>query len=167
MNRETLFLIISPLFLIFLQVFLCNHLNILGHINPMVYLYFFVFHRLDTNQSVFIALAFGIGFVLDILTQGAGAYTISTLTIAFLRTRIMALNFSDSLQETSPTLSQIPFYKQFLFSMWIVLLHHFLYFLVVYFSFSALLTILKQTFLFGIFTLTFLWVGHLFFRVKK
>ena len=167
MNRANLSILFLLIVLVLLQVFLFNQLHLFGSINPMIYLYFLIYHRLDANQTQFILFAFALGFSLDLLTQGAGGHTISAITIAFLRPRFFALSFSSVLQETINSLHQMPFYRQFIFSLWIVFLHHFIYFLVLFFSFSTLFIVLKHTFLNGIFTLTFLSVGQLFFRKKN
>jgi len=167
MNRASLSLLFTFVVLVLSQIFLFNQLHLLGSINPLVYVYFFIHHRLDANQTQFIALSFALGFLLDLLTQGAGGHTISAITVAFLRPRIIALNFSVVLQEATPQWDQIPFLKQFLFSVWMVFIHHLVYFLVLFFSFSSLFIVFKQTFLTGIFTLTFLWVVQLLFKSKK
>lgn len=133
----------------------------------MIYLYFLIYHRLDANQTQFILLAFALGFTLDFLSQGAGGHTLSSITIATLRPQIFSLSFGSVLQETTKNLNQMLFYRQFYFSLWIVFLHHLIYFLVLFFSFSTFFIVLKQTLLTGIFTLTFLTVKQLFIGKKN
>lgn len=133
----------------------------------MIYLYFLIYHRLDANQTQFILLAFALGFTLDLLLQGAGGHTLSSITIATLRPQIFSLSFGSVLQETTKNLNQMLFYRQFYFSIWIVFLHHLIYFLVLFFSFSTFFIVLKQTLLTGIFTLTFLTVKQLFIGKKN
>lgn len=167
MNRANLSIFSLLVFLILLQVFIFNQLHLFGSINPMIYLYFLIYHRLDANQTQFILLAFALGFTLDFLSQGAGGHTLSSLTIATLRPQIFSLSFGSVLQETTKNLNQMLFYRQFYFSLWIVFLHHLIYFLVLFFSFSTFFIVLKQTLLTGIFTLTFLTVKQLFIGKKN
>jgi rod shape-determining protein MreD len=167
MNRANLSIFSLLVFLILLQVFIFNQLHLFGSINPMIYLYFLIYHRLDANQTQFILLAFALGFTLDLLLQGAGGHTLSSITIATLRPQIFSLSFGSVLQETTKNLNQMLFYRQFYFSLWIVFLHHLIYFLVLFFSFSTFFIVLKQTLLTGIFTLTFLTVKQLFIGKKN
>lgn len=167
MNRANLSIFSLLVFLILLQVFIFNQLHLFGNINPMIYLYFLIYHRLDANQTQFILLAFALGFTLDFLSQGAGGHTLSSITIATLRPQIFSLSFGSVLQETTKNLNQMLFYRQFYFSLWIVFLHHLIYFLVLFFSFSTFFIVLKQTLLTGIFTLTFLTVKQLFIGKKN
>jgi len=167
MNRANLSIFSLLVFLILLQVFIFNQLHLFGSINPMIYLYFLIYHRLDANQTQFILLAFALGFTLDLLLQGAGGHTLSSITIATLRPQIFSLSFGSVLQETTKNLNQMLFYRQFYFSIWIVFLHHLIYFLVLFFSFSTFFIVLKQTLLTGIFTLTFLTVKQLFIGKKN
>lgn len=167
MNRANLSIFSLLVFLILLQVFIFNQLHLFGSINPMIYLYFLIYHRLDANQTQFILLAFALGFTLDFLSQGAGGHTLSSITIATLRPQIFSLSFGSVLQETTKNLNQMLFYRQFYFSLWIVFLHHLIYFLVLFFSFSTFFIVLKQTLLTGIFTLTFLTVKQLFIGKKN
>lgn len=166
MNRANLSILSLLVVLMFLQVFLFNHLHLFGSINPMIYLYFFIYYRLDANQTQFILLSFVLGFSLDLLSQGAGGHTISAITISYLRPRIIALNFSSVSQEIS-NLNEMLSLRRFTFSLWIVFIHHFIYFIILFSNFSMLFIILRQTFLTGIFTLTALFLGQLFFKKKN
>ena len=160
-------ILIKFFFLVFLQVILFNGFYFLGTINPLIYVFFFFRYRLDKNQTQFILVAFLLGFTIDLLTQSAGGHTISATSIAYLRPRIISLSLGRFLKETSPSLNQISIYNQFLFLMWIVLIHHLIYFFVIFLSFSSLLIVFQKTFFTGIFTLVFIWIGHLFFKQKK
>ena len=154
-------------FLVFLQVILFNGFYFFGTINPLIYVFFFFHYRLDKNQTRFILISFLLGFTIDLLTQGAGGHTISAISIAYLRPQIISLSLGRFLKETSPSLNRISIYNQFLFSMWIVLIHHLIYFFVIFLSFSSLLIVFKKTFFTGIFTLVFIWIWHLFLNKRN
>ena len=51
----------------------------------MLYLLFFVFYRFESDQTLFIAFSFLLGFSIDFLSQTGGAHTIATLTTGYLR----------------------------------------------------------------------------------
>ena len=93
MNSNNLLSIFQFILLLFLQVFLLNNINLFGFINPNLYLLFFIVYRFDTNQTLLIFLGFLMGLLLDLLTQGSGAHTIASLTIAFIRPIIIRTSF--------------------------------------------------------------------------
>ena len=93
MNSNNLLSIFQFVLLLFLQVFLLNNINLFGFINPNLYLLFFIVYRFETNQTLLIFLGFLMGLLLDLLTQGSGAHTIASLTIAFVRPIIIRISF--------------------------------------------------------------------------
>jgi len=153
MNSYTLNTVISFFSFLLLQVFVFNHINFLGTINPMLYLLFLINYRFDQNQTFFIMLGFALGFSIDLLSQTGGAHTIAALTISFFRPFIIKHSFG-VISETPKSFQSSPkTLNRFLFLFLIISIHHLIYFVVVYFSWDALYLILKNTFLSSIFSL--------------
>ena len=93
MNSDNIISIFQFIFLLFLQAFLLNNINLFGFINPNLYLLFIVVFPLNSNSTLLIVLGFLLGLLLDLLTQGSGGHTIASLTIAFLRPYIVKFSF--------------------------------------------------------------------------
>ena len=54
-----------------------DHVDLFGFSDPAVYLVILITYRLTQDQFSFIFLGFATGFLLDLLTQTAGAHTIA------------------------------------------------------------------------------------------
>ena len=71
--------------LMLLQVLVLDHVDLFGFSDPAIYLVILITYRLSLDQFGFIFMGFTLGFILDLLTQTAGAHTIACLSIAFMR----------------------------------------------------------------------------------
>jgi len=67
------------------QILIFDHINLFGFSNPAVYLILLIVYRLTQDQFGFIFIGFVIGFLLDLLTQTAGAHSIACVSTAFVR----------------------------------------------------------------------------------
>ena len=158
---------LSFILLVLAQVMVFNHLHILGGINPMLYLLFFFVYRFESNQTVLIFLAFLLGFSIDFLSQSGGAHAIATLTIGFLRPLIIRYAFGVTLETPQSYFSDSRTLNKLIYLLLLVLLHHGLYFTLVYFSWEALFLIAKNTILTSIFSLILIGITLSFYPNKK
>ena len=167
MNSYILKTVVFFLSLVVLQVFIFNHINFLGGINPMLYLLFLINFRFDQDQTFFILLGFLLGFSIDLLSQTGGAHTIAALSISFLRPLIIRYSFGviaetpKSFQSSPKTLNRL------VFLFFTISIHHLIYFIFVYFSWDALYLILKNTFLSSIFSLILIILINSLYRTKQ
>ena len=76
MNSSSLQLVSMFVLMVLLQVMLFNNLQLFGFINPMVYLFFIIMYRFESDQTLFILLSFILGFSIDFLSQSGGAHSI-------------------------------------------------------------------------------------------
>ena len=153
MNRSTLTLIFSFVFLVLVQVMVFNNISLFGYVNPMIYLLFLVIYRFDNDQTLLIFLSFILGFCIDFLSQSGGAHMIASLTIGFLRPLIIRYSFGVTSEIPSTFQNDSRIKNKYLFLTIFILIHHLLYFTIVYFSWNAKYLILKNTLLTSVFSL--------------
>ena len=163
MNRNNISLLISFILLVFFQTLVFNNLYLFGFINPMVYVLFLVIYRFDYDQTFFIVSSFILGFSIDFFSQSGGAHTISTLTIGFLRPIIIKYTFTVSSDMPVSFQNDNRILDKYLFLSFIVGLHHFLYFTLVYFNLEAISLIIKNTLLTFIFSLILIFLISIFY----
>jgi len=153
MNRKSLILLISFITLLFFQVFVFNNMNIFGFINPMIYLVFLVIYDFDSDQTLFILVCFLLGFSTDFFSQSGGAHTIATLTVSFLRPILIRNSYGVTSEVPVSFQADTRKTNKYTFLSLILILHHLIYFSVVFFSLSAIYLIIKNVFLTFIFSL--------------
>tara|TARA_A100001011_G_scaffold235260_1_gene243334 strand:- start:118 stop:450 length:333 start_codon:yes stop_codon:yes gene_type:complete len=99
------------------------------------------------------------GLLLDLLTQGSGAHTIATLTIAFLRPTIIRANFGINYDIPMGMIEGATQNQRFLYILMIILIHHLLLYIIIYFSFDSVLIILKNTLFTSFFTFIMVYIS--------
>jgi len=167
MNRDNLILIFHFFLLLFLQSFLLNNINFFGFINPNLYVLFIIVYRLNGNPTVLIILGFLLGLLLDLLTQGSGGHTIATLTIAFLRQFIIKFSFGVNYEVPLGMIEGSLLSQRLLYLILMILIHHLLLFIVIYFSLDNSLTILKNTLFTSFFTFILVYISLGLFKEKN
>ena len=138
MINENLKIFFQFTLLILAQIIVLDNINLFGFLNPIVYILFIITYKFVQKQTLFIFLCFLLGFIIDLLTQSSGANTISCLTLGYIRPFI--INFCFKINSnmpkayiTDPKISNRIYY---IFS--IVLIHHLIYFSIVYMVFNNL-----------------------------
>ena len=153
-------------FLILLQAFLLNNVNLFGFLNPYIYLLFLITYRFDNNPTLLILIGFIMGFLLDLITQGAGGHMIASLTIAFLRPYIIQFSFGVNSDVSTGMVRGTSLSNRLLYLTLMVFIHHLILFIVVYFSLKSISIIFKYTFFNTIFSFTLLWISLSFFKTR-
>ena len=157
---------ISFVVLILLQFLLFSNINLMGMINPFVYLLFVIRFRLDANQSLFIVLCFFLGLFIDLILGTAGAHTIATLTIGFLRPLIVGFSFGVNADIPYAMVTGTRIANQLTYLGLIISLHSILYYTIQYFDWSAFLSIIKNALFSTIFTFILIWLILGFYKPK-
>ena len=152
MNQNNLTSIIQFLLLLLLQAFVFDNINFLGFINPNFYILFIIIYRFNSNPTLLIILGFTLGLFLDLLTQGSGVHTISTLTLAYLRPFIIRFSFGVNYDIPMGMIKGSPASQRLLYLRLMVVIQHLVLYSVVYFSFDNALVILKNTIITSFFT---------------
>ena len=167
MNRDNILYIFQFFLLLFLQSFLLNNINLFGFINPNLYLLFVIVYRLDGNPTLLIIMGFVMGLLLDLLTQGSGGHTVATLTIAFLRLSIIKFSFGVNYDVPMGMIKGSLLSQRVLYFILMVFIHHLILYIIVYFSFDNIITILKNTLFTSFFTFIMVFISLGLFREKN
>lgn len=167
MNLDNLISIFQFILLLFLQSFLLNNINLFGFVNPNLYLLFLVVYRFDNNPTLLIVLGFLMGLFLDLLTQGSGAHTIATLTIAYLRPIIIKSSFGINYDVPMGMIHGTLPAQRFLYLSLMILIHHLVLYSVIYLSPDSVIIILKNTFFTSFFTFIMIFISMGLFKEKK
>ena len=167
MNRDNLISILQFLLLLLLQSFLLNNINFFGFINPNLYLLFVIVYRLDGNSTYLIILSFTLGLFLDLLTQGSGGHTIASLTIAFLRSFIIRFSFGVNYDVPMGMIKGSPLSQRLLYLLLIIFIHHMVLYSVIYFSYSNIIAIIKNTLFTSLFTFILVYISLGLFKEKN
>ena len=167
MIRYNIVLIPQFILLLFVQAFLLSNINFFGFINPNLYLLFFLMYRFDGDRTVLIILGFLMGLLLDLLTQGSGGHTIASLTITYLRPYIIRFSFGVNYDVPMGMIRGSLVNQRVAYFLQMILIHHLLLFVVIYFSFDNILTIMKNTFLSAFFTFILVYISLGLFKERK
>lgn len=160
-------MILQFILLLFVQAFLLSNINFFGFINPNLYLLFFLMYRFDGDRTVLIILGFLMGLLLDLLTQGSGGHTIASLTITYLRPYIIRFSFGVNYDVPMGMIRGSLVNQRVAYFLQMILIHHLLLFVVIYFSFDNILTIIKNTFLSAFFTFILVYISLGLFKERK
>jgi len=167
MNSDNIISIFQFIFLLFLQAFLLNNINLFGFINPNLYLLFIVVFPLNSNSTLLIVLGFLLGLLLDLLTQGSGGHTIASLTIAFLRPYMIKFSFGVNYEIPLGMIQGSLPSQRLLYLTLVIFVHHLVLFSVIYFSFDNIITIIKNTLFTSFFTFILIYISLGLFKEKK
>lgn len=167
MNSDNIISIFQFIFLLFLQAFLLNNINLFGFINPNLYLLFIVVFPLNSNSTLLIVLGFLLGLLLDLLTQGSGGHTIASLTIAFLRPYIVKFSFGVNYEIPLGMIQGSLPSQRLLYLTLVIFVHHLVLFSVIYSSFDNIITIIKNTLFTSFFTFILIYISLGLFKEKK
>lgn len=154
--------------LLLAQVLVFNHLNILGSINPMVYILFFYWYPVQENRSALLGTAFLLGFCVDLFSDTMALHTAASLTTAFFRIALMRFVFGVNLEFQNFRISNSTRVQQSSFLALLIVIHHLAFFSLEIFSLSNLLLILKRVVFTGVSTFIFATLlAALFARAKE
>ncbi|MDV7187054.1 rod shape-determining protein MreD [Lutibacter sp. TH_r2] len=154
--------------LLLLQVLVLNKLNLFGTINPMVYIVWVFLFPYKKNLNSILLLSFLLGLAVDFFSDSGGINASATLFIAFIRLPILKLVLGKSdFDYPLFNLRNISFGKSLLFLSTLTIIHHFIVFMLAYFSFSAIYLIITSTIFTSIATIILSVLGIIIFTNKK
>ncbi|PKH49280.1 rod shape-determining protein MreD [Tenacibaculum sp. Bg11-29] len=165
--NKTIYIIFLFIFLLLLQVLVLNNILFLGYINPYLYIVFVFLYPLKTNRIPFLILSFLLGIFVDAFSNSGGVHAFSILFIAYIRLffikAIFKKNESDYLLFS---LRLQTFGEVFNFTVILTLIHHFILFSLINFSFYNFSNVLISTIFSSAFTLVLYFLGSFLFRKK-
>ncbi|MCT4699810.1 rod shape-determining protein MreD [Tenacibaculum haliotis] len=165
--NKTVYIIFLFIFLLLLQVLVLNNILFLGYINPYLYITFIFLYPLKTNRIPFLSVAFLLGLCVDAFSNSGGIHAFSILFIAYIRFFFIKAIFKKN--ETDFLLFNLrleSFGKVFNYVVILTLIHHFILFSLINFSFYNLSKVLITTIYSSAFTLILYFLGSFIFRKK-
>lgn len=153
--------------LVLVQVLIFNRMNLFGFINPMVYILFLYWYPVRENRTLLIAVAFALGFVVDLFSDTMAMHTAATLTAAVLRFPLMRFVFGVNLEFQNFRISNSTRVQQITFLALLIVVHHLVFYSLEIFSLTNLLLILKRVFLNGLGTFVFSILLASLFAIRK
>lgn len=168
MNNNLFKILFQFIGLILLQVLVFNNIHLFGYVNPSIYIAWILIYPLKSERGLFIFLSFILGLCIDFFSNSGGINAASLLFIAYIRFPLLtSLLRKVDLDYLLFHVSKMPISKLLTYISVLVFAHHIVLFSLEYFSFSNIGTIVKHTFLSGIFTIVLLFISIQLFSPKK
>jgi len=164
MSNRLLQNIIRFFILIFLQIFIFNHIQFSGYINPYIYILFILLMPFETPGWMGLVSAFVLGFIVDYASNTLGMHTIATLFMAFFRPYVLnALAPRGGYEaRTFPRIyyQGLPWFAKY--AIILIFAHHLILFYVEIFRISEFFSTLFRVILSSIFTFIFIIISQYF-----
>ena len=139
--------------LVLAQVLIFNRFDLMGFINPMIYVLFFYWYPIRTNRPLFLFLGFFLGFVIDLFSDTMALHAMAGLTLAYMRPVVMRFCFGANYEFQGFSFKNTTRIQRITFLLFLVLIQHIIFFTFEILSFSHILLILKKILFTGIVTL--------------
>ncbi|CAM1373505.1 conserved membrane hypothetical protein [Tenacibaculum litopenaei] len=166
MNRS-LYLILSFLFFVLLQVVILNNVKLFGHLNPYLYITYIFTFPIRQKRIPFLTVSFLLGLSIDFFENSGGIHAFATLFIAYIRLFLVRTIFKKSTSEFLLfDLRLETFDKVFNYIAILTIIHHFLIYSFINFSFYNFSNVLINTLLSTVFTLILYFLGSFIFKKK-
>ena len=156
-------------FLVGIQVFLLNHIQWNGYVNPYVYVFFILLLPVEIPNWLLLIVAFITGISIDMFGSSGGMHAAATVFIAFLRPGILRLIAPRDGYEQEIMLSpQAMGFNWFITYLSImVILHHLMCFYLEVFRFSEFFITFFKAILNSIITILLIVIGEYLFGQSK
>ncbi|MBO6605969.1 rod shape-determining protein MreD [Psychroserpens sp.] len=153
MNSLNIANIIRFFALIVAQVLIFNHINFAGTINPYPYILFILLYPVNNNRTLFIFMSFLLGLIVDIFSDSGGVHAAACVTIAYIRPAILKFAFGMIYEHQTIRFNNTEIGNRIIYFSFLILIHHFLIFLLEIFNISRILMVFQKTLFSSIFTL--------------
>lgn len=165
MNRLLLINIMRFLLLIPLQVLILDNINLGGHINPYLYVFFILLLPFEIPGWLLLIASFSIGLMVDVFSGTPGMHAAASTFMAFLRPMVIRSVGTNKEFETGmqPSIRDMGFQWFLTYSSILVFLHHLFLFLVEIFRFTRFFDTLQRAFLSTIFTIILIVISQFIF----
>ena len=118
--------IVRFIILVAIQVLILNNVQISGYLNPYVYILFIMLLPPKLPKVLVLALAFVMGFTIDIFSDSYGIHTAASVLLAYVRPGVLSLvsvKGGEDLEDIS--IKQLRFGRFFTYSGILCFIHHF------------------------------------------
>ncbi|TXD46838.1 rod shape-determining protein MreD [Polaribacter sp. IC073] len=166
--NKTIYFGLLFVFLVFLQVFVLNNMLFLGYVNPYLYIIFVFLYPLKKSRFTFLLLSFLLGLSIDFFSDSGGIHAFSILTIAYLRLFFIKVFFRKyEIDYPFFSLNLEPFGKSFNYVVTLTVIHHFILFSLINFSFQNISHVILNTLYSSVFTLVLYFLSVYIFSKKQ
>ncbi len=124
MNSSFILNIFRFILLVCLQVLIFNNINLLGYLNPFVYVLFIILFPVNSNKSLLLLMSFLLGITLDAFSDTGGIHATACLIIAYLRPTFFRFSFGVSYEYQTIKVSEKVNSERISFILLMVFVHH-------------------------------------------
>ena len=167
MTKVTLNIAARFVILVLVQVLIFSHIDFMGYINPYIYVLFVLLYPANNNRTLFIFIAFLLGFSVDVFSDSGGVHAAACLTMAYVRPVFLKFSFGTVYDYQSIKFDQIDFGSRLTYFSALVFIHHFIMFSFEIFNISKIILILEKTLFSGIFTILLCLIITILFSPKR
>ncbi len=153
--------------LILVQVLIFNHINFMGYINPYIYILFIILFPVNNNRTLFVFLAFLLGFCVDVFSDSGGIHAAACVTLAYIRPVFLKFSFGMVYDYQSIKFSQTDFSSRLIYFSALIFIHHFIMYSLEIFNISKIILILQKTLFSSIFTILLCLIITILFSKKR
>jgi len=158
--------ILRFVFLVLLQGLLLNNIRLFGYVNPYIYIIFLITLPCNTSRELVLLIGFLLGLSVDVFGNTFGIHAFASTFAAFSRYYLLKIfEPRNNYEDIVPSIQTFGLGAFFKYSLFMVLAHHTVLFVIDYFSFAAIIGILLRILLSSAFTLG-LFMGIEKFKMK-
>ncbi len=151
-----------------LQVSLFNNVNLMGYIDPYVYIIFVFVFPFNKDKTGLLVGSFILGLFIDLLTNDGGIHAFSLVFIAYIRFFLLRLLSGKSTFEIEEsTIHTLRFPILFMWIVILTIIHHFLVFTLEQFSFTHFGHLIFKTVVSTLLSMVLIIFGLQLFMTKK
>ena len=160
MIREVGVNILRFVLLVFLQLFVLNHIQFNGFVNPYLYAMFILLLPFEISGWFMLVLGFILGLVIDVASATIGYHTIATVFMAYFRFHLLRLIAPRDGYEPgmSPAIQSLGFSWFLKYVSILTIAHHFVLFWIESFRFGDLLPATLRALASSIFTVLLIFI---------
>ncbi|MBL1181209.1 MAG: rod shape-determining protein MreD [Bacteroidetes bacterium] len=168
MNSNLFRYIFSFIFLILLQSFVLNNVQLSGYLNPYLYILFILSLPFDTSKYTLLLLSFLLGLCIDFFLGTTGVHASASVFMAFCRPFILRVIAPREGYDTAtrPRLQDMGVKWFIIYAFTLTLLHHLFLFYTEVFRFSHFFTTLGRSISSTLFTFILIFISQLFIFKK-
>ena len=153
MTGSPLRTVIVFLALLALQLLVFSHVDLLGYLNPSVYILFILLYPADGSRLYLLLSAFLMGWIVDIYLNTGGIHAAASVLLAFSRPLWQRLAFGSAIRQPGARVSRMDRGAIVVYFLLVVPVHQITVYILSYFSWNNLLLVARDV-LYGS-TLTF------------
>ncbi|RZN82411.1 MAG: rod shape-determining protein MreD [Winogradskyella sp.] len=167
MNNSLASNIIRFIVLLLAQVTICNNINLLGYINPYIYIIFILLFPVKNNRLLFLVLVFNLGLIVDMFMDSGGIHAGASVFLAFARPVFLKYAFGTMYDHQNLKFGNSDIGALIMYVSGCVIFHHLILFYLEIFNISQIILLLKKALFSSIFTVALSLLLILLFKPRK